>query len=112
MLYVLIDKFIVVVKFVVCVNEEFVLLYGIGVILYICFLLIGVGDIIGVKFVEEYIFMVFVMLVGSYFKGGLILINFIVFKEYDRVVLNGIGVVKVGGNYVVSFFFGKYVYEK
>lgn len=49
--------------------------------------------------------MVFVMLVGSYFKGGMMLINFMMF-EYDCVVYKGIGVYKVGGNYVVSLFLG------
>lgn len=92
------------------VNEVFVFLYGIGVILYLCFLLIGVGENIGVYFVLEYLFVVFCMLVGVYFKGGLKLMNFIVF-DYDCVVFKGIGVVKVGGNYVVSLFLGIEVKE-
>lgn len=101
--------FVDVCKVVVCVNEEYVFLYGIGGILYFCFFLIGVGDIIGVKLVEEYIFIIFVMLVGNYFKGGLVLINFLIQDEYDCAVLNGIGAVKVGGNYAVSFLLGKLV---
>lgn len=81
------------------------MLYGIGVIFYLCLFVIGVGDNIGVYVVLEYIFFVFCLLVGFYFKGGMVLINFIVF-DFDCVVLNGMGVVKVGGNYVVSLFLG------
>lgn len=93
------------------VNFVYLLLYGMGGMLYFCFYMIGVGDNIGVVFVKEYIFFIFCVLVGLYFKNGLVLINFIVF-EYDWVVGWGIGVVKVGGNYVVSFLLGVEVYEK
>lgn len=106
------DKFIAVVKSVVRANEEFVPPYGTGATLYIRPLLIGVGDIIGVKPAEEYIFTVFAMPVGSYFKGGLTPTNFIVSKEYDRAAPNGTGAAKVGGNYAASLLPGKYAHEK
>ncbi|HEN9259703.1 TPA: branched-chain amino acid aminotransferase [Streptococcus agalactiae] len=106
------DKFIAAVKSVVRANEEFVPPYGTGATLYIRPLLIGVGDIIGVKPAEEYIFTVFAMPVGSYFKGGLTPTNFIVFKEYDRAAPNGTGAAKVGGNYAASLLPGKYAHEK
>lgn len=106
------DKFIAAVKSVVRANEEFVPPYGTGATLYIRPLLIGVGDIIGVKPAEEYIFTVFAMPVGSYFKGGLTPTNFIVSKEYDRAAPNGTGAAKVGGNYAASLLPGKYAPEK
>ncbi|HEO7765599.1 TPA: branched-chain amino acid aminotransferase [Streptococcus agalactiae] len=106
------DKFIAAVKSVVLANEEFVPPYGTGATLYIRPLLIGVGDIIGVKPAEEYIFTVFAMPVGSYFKGGLTPTNFIVSKEYDRAAPNGTGAAKVGGNYAASLLPGKYAHEK
>lgn len=84
--------------------------YGFGVILYLCLFLIGVGENIGVKVVLEFIFFVFCCLVGVYFKGGLVLLNFIMI-DYDCVVLMGIGGVKVGGNYVVSLFLYELVVE-
>lgn len=106
------DKFIAAVKSVVRANEEFVPPYGTGATLYIRPLLIGVGDITGVKPAEEYIFTVFAMPVGSYFKGGLTPTNFIVSKEYDRAAPNGTGAAKVGGNYAASLLPGKYAHEK
>lgn len=106
------DKFIAAVKSVVRANEEFVPPYGTGATLYIRPLLIGVGDIIGVKPAEEYIFTVFAMPGGSYFKGGLTPTNFIVSKEYDRAAPNGTGAAKVGGNYAASLLPGKYAHEK
>lgn len=106
------DKFIAAVKSVVRANEEFVPPYGTGATLYIRPLLIGVGDIIGVKPAEEYIFTVFAMPVGSYFKGGLTPTNFIISKEYDRAAPNGTGAAKVGGNYAASLLPGKYAHEK
>ena len=64
------EKFIDAAKQVVRANEEFVPPYGTGATLYLRPLLIGVGDIIGVHPADEYIFTIFAMPVGNYFKGG------------------------------------------
>ena len=64
--------------------------------------MIGVGDIIGVKPAEEYIFTIFAMPVGNYFKGGLVPTNFLIQDEYDRAAPHGTGAAKVGGNYAAS----------
>ena len=61
--------------------------------------LIGVGDIIGVHPADEYIFTIFAMPVGNYFKGGLVPTNFLIQDEYDRAAPHGTGAAKVGGNY-------------
>lgn len=101
------EKFIDACKQVVRANVDFVPPYGSGGTLYLRPLLIGVGDIIGVKPAEEYLFTVFAMPVGSYFKGGLTPTNFLIQDEYDRAAPNGTGAAKVGGNYAASILPGK-----
>ena len=70
-------------------------------------LLIGVGDIIGVHPAEEYIFTIFAMPVGNYFKGGLVPTNFLIQDEYDRAAPMVQVLPKVGGNYAASILPGK-----
>lgn len=101
------EQFIDAVKQVVKANEDYVPSYGTGATLYLRPLLIGVGDIIGVKPANEYIFTVFAMPVGAYFKGGLVPTNFIVSEDYDRAAPYGTGAAKVGGNYAGSLLPGK-----
>jgi len=97
-----VDMFVDACKAVVKANEEYVPPYGTGATLYLRPLLIGVGDIIGVHPADEYIFTIFAMPVGNYFKGGLVPTNFLIQDEYDRAAPHGTGAAKVGGNY----FFG------
>lgn len=101
------EQFIDAVKQVVKANEDYIPPYGTGATLYLRPLLIGVGDIIGVKPANEYIFTVFAMPVGAYFKGGLVPTNFIVSEDYDRAAPYGTGAAKVGGNYAGSLLPGK-----
>lgn len=101
-------QFIEACKQVVKANQDFVPPYGSGGTLYLRPLLIGVGDIIGVKPATEYIFTVFAMPVGSYFKGGLQPTNFLIQDAYDRAAPNGTGAAKVGGNYAASLLPGQY----
>lgn len=102
------DMFIDAVKQVVRANEEYVPPYGAGGTLYIRPLLLGIGDLIGVKPANEYIFTVFAMPIGNYFKGGLQPTNFLIQEEYDRAAPHGTGAAKVGGNYAGSFVPGQY----
>ena len=106
------DMFVDAVKQVVRANEEYVPPYGTGGTRYIRPLLLGVGDIIGVKPADEYIFTVFAMPVGNYFKGGLIPTNFIVSDKYDRAAPYGTGAAKVGGNYAASLLPGQMAHER
>jgi len=92
------DVFIEAVKKVVKANEQYIPPYGTGGSLYLRPYMIGVGDNIGVKPAEEYLFSIFCMPVGAYFKGGLKPTNFMV-SGYDRAAGNGTGAAKVGGNY-------------
>lgn len=101
------DLFIKACQEVVKANHEYVPPYGSGGTLYLRPLLIGVGDIIGVKPADEYIFTVFAMPVGSYFKGGLTPTNFLIQEEYDRAAPHGTGAAKVGGNYAASLLPGQ-----
>lgn len=96
------DKFVEACVKVVSANADYVPPYGTGASLYLRPLLIGVGECIGVKPAPEFIFTVFCMPVGPYFKGGLSPVNFNVAEEFDRAAPHGTGAVKVGGNYAAS----------
>jgi branched-chain amino acid aminotransferase len=96
-----VDKFVDACVQVVKANEEFVPPYGTGASLYIRPFMFGTGNTIGVNPAPEYIFCVFCMPVGVYFKGGMTPVNFIT-TEYDRAAPMGTGAAKVGGNYAAS----------
>jgi len=96
-----VDKFVDACMQVVKANEAYVPPYGTGATLYLRPFVIGVGDVIGVSPAPEYIFSVFCLPVGAYFKGGLAPVNFTV-SEYDRAAPYGTGAAKVGGNYAAS----------
>ena len=95
------EKFIDACMQVVKANERFVPPYGSGGTLYLRPFMIGVGDNIGVKPAPEYIFSVFCVPVGAYFKGGLAPVNFMI-SDFDRAAPYGTGQQKVGGNYAAS----------
>lgn len=97
------EKFINAVLQVVRANEAYVPPYGTGATLYIRPLMTGVGDNIGVSPAPEYMFCVFCMPVGPYFKGGMAPVNFNV-SDYDRAAPYGTGAAKVGGNYAGSMY--------
>lgn len=100
------DKFVEAVKEVVRANEEWVPPYGTGASLYLRPFMIGIGDNVGIKAADEYIFSIFATPVGSYFKGGMKPSNFLV-STYDRAAPRGTGAAKVGGNYAASLLPGK-----
>ncbi len=96
-----VEKFIDACMQVVKANEHYVPPYGTGATLYLRPFMIGVGDNIGVKPAPEYIFSVFAVPVGPYFKEGLAPCNFMI-ADYDRAAPYGTGGQKVGGNYAAS----------
>jgi branched-chain amino acid aminotransferase len=67
--------------------------------LYIRPLVFGSGSILGVAPAPEYTFLVYVVPVGPYFKGGLNPISLKVSDEYHRAAPGGSGGVKAIGNY-------------
>ncbi|WP_137597472.1 branched-chain amino acid aminotransferase [Paucilactobacillus kaifaensis] len=99
------DKFVDAVKQVVKANEDFVPPYGSGGTLYVRPIMMGVGGNIGVHPANEYLFRIFAMPVGAYFKGGMTPTNFTT-SEYDRAAHKGTGQSKVGGNYAASLLPG------
>lgn len=105
------EKFVEAVKETVRANEKWVPPYGSGSTLYIRPLMLGVGDNIGVGPAPEYLFTIFVMPVGPYFKGGLQPSNFIV-TDYDRAAPHGTGSSKIGGNYGGSLLPGQEAKER
>lgn len=106
------EMFVEACKAVAAANRDYIPPYGTGGTLYLRPLLIGIGDIIGVKPAEEYIFTVFAMPVGNYFKGGLAPTNFLIQDKYDRAAPHGTGAAKVGGNYAASLLPGQYAKDK
>lgn len=105
------EKFIDACVQVVKANMKWVPPYGTGATLYLRPMLIGVGENIGVKPAPEYIFAVFCMPVGAYFKGGMTPVNFIT-SEFDRAAPHGTGAAKVGGNYAGSLYPHQLAVEK
>ncbi len=96
-----VEKFIDACLQVVKANEAYVPPYGSGATLYLRPFVIGVGDNLGVKPAPEYMFSIFCVPVGPYFKGGMAPVNFII-SDYDRAAPYGTGAAKVGGNYAGS----------
>ncbi|MFO8073927.1 MAG: branched-chain amino acid aminotransferase [Polyangia bacterium] len=96
------EMFIEAVFKVVDANRHFVPPYGTGGSLYVRPLMLGTGPQVGVKPAGEYLFVVFVTPVGPYFKSGFKPIKLVVEEEYDRAAPNGVGDVKVGGNYAAG----------
>ncbi len=96
-----VEKFIDACMQVVKANEAYVPPYGTGATFYLRPFVIGIGDNIGVRPAPEYIFGVFGMPVGPYFKGGMTPVNFVT-TNVDRAAPYGTGKNKVGGNYAAS----------
>ena len=89
---------------VVRANADYVPPYGTGGALYIRPLLIGSGAQIGVAPADAYTFVVLVVPVGAYYKGGLQPVRAAISDDYDRAAPLGVGNVKVAGNYAASLY--------
>lgn len=96
----------------VSLNIHYVPPYGSGATLYIRPVLFGVGATVGVKPAAEYMLVVFVTPVGSYFKGGVQGINIMVDRQHDRAGVHGTGHVKAGGNYASSLLSGQLAHDR
>ena len=99
-----VDTFIECCKAIVKKNAEYVPPFGTGGSMYLRPLLIGTGPQIGVAPAKEYTFMIMVMPVGAYYKGGIKPVRAVIFDQWDRAAPHGMGDVKVGGNYAASLF--------
>ena len=107
-----VETFCNMVERVVELNKSYIPPYESGASLYIRPLLIGTGAEIGVKPAKEYLFIVFVMPVGPYFKGGFAANAYALVRSFDRSAPLGMGKYKVGGNYAASLASGKIAKEK
>ena len=107
-----IEKFEEAVKKVIKLNERFVPPYESGCSLYIRPLLIGISPRVGVNPSTEYVFVIFVMPVGPYFKDGFKSTPVCILRGYDRAAPLGTGTFKVGGNYAASLKPGSIGKEK
>lgn len=96
------ERFIEAVELAIKLNKRFIPPYESGASLYIRPLMIGLGQQIGVRPSNEYLFMVFVTPVGPYFKEGFRPTNMAIMRGYDRAAPLGTGTYKIGGNYAAS----------
>mmetsp|Transcript_12846 Transcript_12846/g.26058 ORF Transcript_12846/g.26058 Transcript_12846/m.26058 type:complete len:403 (-) Transcript_12846:1059-2267(-) len=96
------SMFLEAVKWAVRENLEYVPPYGTGSSMYVRPLMFGSGPKIGLAPAEEYTFLVVVMPVGDYYKGGLAPVTAIVTHDYDRAAPRGVGQAKVGANYAAD----------
>jgi len=95
------EMFVEACKLVAKNNMRWVPPYGYGASFYLRPYLFGVGANVGVKPAPEFIFSVFGIPAGVYFKGGLQPVKFIT-TDFDRAAPNGTGGAKAGGNYAGS----------
>ncbi len=73
-----------------------------GTSLYIRPFVIATDPMLGVHPAHNYVFMIILSPVGSYYAGGLDPVKIFVEKEYVRAVKGGTGQAKCGGNYAAS----------
>ncbi len=102
------EMFLDAVARVIRANEDYVPPYGTGGSLYVRPLLIGSGAQIGVAPAQEYTFLVLVVPVGAYYKGGLQPVRAVILDDFDRAAPLGMGDVKVAGNYAASLYAHEY----
>ena len=97
------DMFLRAVNEVVRDNIEYVPPYGSGGALYLRPLLFGSGARIGLQPADEYTFIIMVMPVADYYKGGLSQpVSAVIITDFDRAAPRGVGNVKVAGNYAAD----------
>ena len=83
-------------------NLAFVPPYGTGGALYIPSYDVRSGPRIGLQPSDEYTFVVLVLPVADYYRGGLSPVTAVVVEGFDRAAPRGVGNVKVAGNYAAD----------
>lgn len=97
------EKFLEGIQAAVKDNIEYVPPYGSGGALYIRPLLFGSGPRIGLQPADEYTFLIMVLPVGDYYKGGLSSpVDALIVEDFDRAAPQGVGAAKVAGNYAAD----------
>ncbi|MCG8568852.1 MAG: branched-chain amino acid aminotransferase, partial [Spirochaetes bacterium] len=87
---------------VVLANKKYIPPYGSGASLYVRPLLFGASPKVGVKPSDDYTFLILVDPVGPYFKAGFKPVKMLVVNDLDRAAPQGVGDVKVAGNYAAG----------
>lgn len=93
-------------------NERFVPPYETDASLYIRPVLFGNTAQVGLGAAKDYMFIVFVVPVGPYFKGGFSTNPYLITRKYDRSAPLGTGTIKVGGNYAAALCANKEAKDK
>jgi branched-chain amino acid aminotransferase len=106
------ELFVDAIRKVVKANEDYVPPYGTNGALYIRPLLIGTGPRIGVQPAEEFTFLIYVTPVGDYYASGLSPVSALVVDGHDRAAPQGVGNVKVAGNYAAGMMASKIAAEQ
>ena len=85
------EKFLEGIQAAVKDNIEYVPPYGSGGALYIRPLLFGSGPRIGLQPADEYTFLIMVLPVGDYYKGGLSSpVDALIVEDFDRAAPQGV----------------------
>jgi branched-chain amino acid aminotransferase len=96
------EMFLDAVRTVVEDNIDYVPPYGTGGALYIRPVMVGSAATIGVAPSTEYEFIIMVVPVGPYYKGGIKPVRALINDDFDRAAPQGTGHVKTAGNYAAS----------
>ena len=105
------ERFCEMVERVIRLNARFIPPYESGAALYIRPLLIGTTPDVGVKPAKHYSFIIFATPVGPYFKGGFVVNDYAIMRQFDRAAPLGTGRFKCAGNYAASLLAGKIAHE-
>ena len=92
-------------------NEEYIPPYGTGGALYVRPVMFGTTPQIGVNAATEYEFVIMVVPVGAYYKGGIKPMNAMISKDFDRAAPHGTGHIKAAGNYAASLLSSKIAHD-
>ena len=95
------DDFLNALKTIVSVDRDWIPTAP-GTSLYIRPFVIATDAMLGVHPAHNYLFIIILSPVGSYYAGGLDPVKIFVEKEYVRAVKGGTGQAKCGGNYAAS----------
>ncbi len=106
------EKFVEAVRTVVADNIDYVPPYGSGGSLYIRPVMFGSSSQIGVNASFEYEFIILVVPVGAYYKGGIKPVDSMVSRDFDRAAPHGTGHIKAAGNYAASLLSSKIAKER
>ncbi len=93
-------------------NLDYIPPYGTGGALYIRPVMFGTSPQIGISASKEYEFVMLVVPVGAYYRGGIKPMKAMISSDVDRAAPRGTGHIKMAGNYAASLYPSKLAKEK